>query len=66
MANLPNQPEDVRSALQDLTTPQIRALAELSGLSAPALLKVKYGQIENPGIFTVAKFWRNIKAVKDM
>ena len=66
MANLPNQPEDVRSALMSLTTPQIRALAELSGLSAPALLKVKYGQIENPGIFTVAKFWRNIKAVKDM
>lgn len=63
-STLPKDPEDVREALLTLTTPQVRELAAMSGVSEPALLKVKYGKVANPGIFTVAKFWRNIKAIK--
>lgn len=61
-STLPKDPEDVREALLTLTTPQVRELAAMSGVSEPALLKMKYGKVENPGIFTVAKFWRNLSA----
>lgn len=54
--------EDVRTALEPLTLKQIDRLAALSGVSAPTLVKIKYGQTEKPGLDTVRAFFDHIAA----
>lgn len=55
---------EVRAALEPLTLKQIDRLAALSGISAPALVKIKYGQTEKPGLDTVRAFFGHISAAR--
>jgi hypothetical protein len=54
--------EQVRQALEPLTMAQLDRLAELSGVPAPTLTKIKYGQTEKPGLDTVRAFLGHIEA----
>ena len=48
--------ETVRGMLAALSIKQVAALAELSGVPAPTIYKIKNGDTTNPGIETVRKF----------
>lgn len=52
----------VRAGLSSLTMKQIDRLADLSGVAAPTIYKIKRGEIVNPGVETVAKFWPHLAA----
>lgn len=52
----------VRAGLRPLTMKQIDKLAALSGVAAPTIYKIKRGEIVNPGVETVAKFWPHLAA----
>ncbi len=53
--NIPSA-EDVRAALAPLTLKQLDRLAELSGVPATTIYKIKRGETENPGVETVRRF----------
>ncbi|MGV8822997.1 helix-turn-helix domain-containing protein [Methylibium petroleiphilum] len=53
--NIPGAAE-VREALAPLTLRQLDRLAELSGVPATTIYKIKRGETENPGIETLRKF----------
>jgi predicted transcriptional regulator len=48
--------EQVQAALAPLTLKQMDRLAELSGVPATTIYKIKRGETANPGIETVRKF----------
>lgn len=54
--------EQVQAALAPLSLKQVDRLAELSGVPATTIYKIKRGETENPGIETVRKFMPHIKA----
>jgi transcriptional regulator with XRE-family HTH domain len=54
--------EDVRAALSALSLRQIERLAELSGVPATTIYKIKRGETVNPGIDTVRKFMPHVEA----
>lgn len=54
--------DEVRAALKALTIRQLRHLADLSGAAEATLIKIRYGQIENPGLDTVGAFWPHVAA----
>jgi transcriptional regulator with XRE-family HTH domain len=62
MENIIPSAERVRALLAPLTLKQIDRLAELSGVSAPTIYKIKRGETANPGIETVGKFMPHISA----
>ena len=43
-----------------MTLRQVGRLAELSGVPATTIYKIKRGETENPGIETVRKFMRHV------
>jgi transcriptional regulator with XRE-family HTH domain len=59
--NIPSS-ETVRAALAPLTLKQLDTLAELSGVPATTIYKIKRGETENPGIETLRKFAPHIAA----
>lgn len=54
--------EAVRAALAPLTLRQLDRLAELSGVPATTIYKIKRGETSNPGIETVRRFLPHINA----
>lgn len=48
--------QQVRDALRPLSLKQLEVLAELSGVPATTIYKIKRGETPNPGIETVGKF----------
>jgi predicted transcriptional regulator len=54
--------DQVRAALAPLTLRQLDRLAELSGVPATTIYKIKRGETENPGIETLRKFVPHISA----
>lgn len=52
--------EELRAALAPLTLKQLDRLAELSGVPATTLYKIKRGETTNPGIDTARKFMPHI------
>lgn len=54
--------EQVQAALAPLSLKQVDRLAELSGVPATTIYKIKRGETENPGIETVRKFLPHIEA----
>lgn len=62
MSTIPSA-EDVRAALAPLSLKQLDRLAELSGVPATTIYKVKRGETENPGIETVRKFLGHVAVV---
>lgn len=54
---------DVREALAPLTLRQLDRLAELSGVPATTIYKIKRGETENPGIETLRKFLPHVAEV---
>lgn len=60
--NIPSA-EEVRAALAPLSLKQLDRLAELSGVPATTIYKVKRGETENPGIETVRKFLGHVPRV---
>lgn len=54
---------DIREALKSLTLKQIDSLAELSGVPAPTIYKIKRGETNNPGIETLRKFMPHVAEV---
>lgn len=54
--------EDVQAALKPLTLKQIDRLAELSGVPAPTIYKIRNGDTKNPGVETLRKFAPHIRA----
>jgi hypothetical protein len=57
--------EQVRVALAPLTLKQVDRLAQLSGVPAPTIYKIKRGETMNPGIETVGKFMPHVAACAD-
>lgn len=57
METSPNGVEEVQAALAPLTLQQIERLAELSGVPATTIYKIKRKETLNPGIETVRRFW---------
>lgn len=57
--------ESIRSALAPLNLRELDRLAELSGVPATTIYKIKRGETENPGIETLRKFMPHIKTVMD-
>jgi len=55
--------EDVRTALAPMTLRQIDRLAQLSGVPAPTIYKIKLNVTANPGIETVGLFWPYVTTV---
>lgn len=49
-------PQEVRDAMRHLTIKQIRGIAELSGVPADTIYKIKRGETRNPGIDTLRRF----------
>jgi predicted transcriptional regulator len=49
--------DDIRAALAPLTLKHLDKLAELSGVPATTIYKIKRGETLNPGIETVRRFW---------
>ena len=60
--NIPST-EDVRAALGRLTLRQIERLAALSGVNESTLRKLRYGEIADPSLEKVRKFWPHLDAV---
>ena len=54
--------DDVRAALSVLSLRQIERLAELSGVPATTIYKIKRGETTNPGIETVRKFMPHVES----
>lgn len=54
--------EDVQAALATLTLKQLDRLAELSGVPASTIYKIKLANTTNPGIETVRKFMPHVAA----
>jgi transcriptional regulator with XRE-family HTH domain len=54
--------DDVRTALAALTLRQVDRLAELSGVPATTIYKIRRGETANPGIETVRKFMPHVQA----
>jgi predicted transcriptional regulator len=52
--------EDVRSRLMALAQAELEALAERSKVPLPTLVKIRYGQTENPRIETVRALWSHL------
>jgi len=55
--------ETIRAELRRLTIKQMEQLADVSGVSFGALMKIRRGDTPNPGIETVAKFLGHIESV---
>lgn len=51
---------EVQDALRRLSLKQIDRLADLSGVPAPTIVKIRYGDTANPGIETIRKFLSHI------
>jgi transcriptional regulator with XRE-family HTH domain len=56
--------ETIRAKLAGLSKRQIRRLAELSGVPAPTIDKVRRGETSNPGIETVRRFMPHVSAAR--
>ena len=56
--------EQVRAQLAPLTLKQLDRLAELSGVPATTIYKIKRGETDNPGLETVGKFAPHIAAAQ--
>lgn len=54
--------EQVQAALAPLSVKQLDHLAELSGVPATTIYKIKRGETTNPGIETVRKFMPHVQA----
>lgn len=54
--------EQVRAALAPLTLKQIDRLAELSGVPATTIYKIKRGETGNPGVETLRRFMPHVSA----
>ena len=52
--------EQVRAQLAPLTLKQLDRLAELSGVPATTIYKIKRGETANPGIETLRKFMPHV------
>lgn len=57
--------EQVRAQLAPLTLKQIDRLAELSGVPATTIYKIKLGTTENPGVETLRKFLPHVRAAAE-
>ena len=57
--------EQVRAQLAPLTLKQLDRLAELSGVPATTIYKIKRGETENPGIETLRRFLPHIAGALD-
>ena len=57
--------EQVQAALAPLTLKQVDRLAELSGVPATTIYKIKRGETANPGIETVRKFMPHVADCAD-
>lgn len=55
---------DVRAKLAPLTLKQLDRLAELSGVPATTIYKIKRGDTENPGMETVRAFLPHVDAAR--
>lgn len=55
---------EVRARLSTLTLKQLERLAELSGVPATTIYKIKRGDTSNPGMETVRAFLPHIAAAK--
>lgn len=55
---------DLSAELRALNLKQIDALAALSGVPAPTLVKIRNGHTLNPGLETVRKFLPHLGAAK--
>lgn len=55
---------EIREQLSGLTREQLGVLAQCSDTPFPTLWKIKSGEIQNPGIDTVRKFFGLIETVK--
>lgn len=53
--------EQIRARLAPLTLRQLERLAELSGVPASTIYKIKRGETENPGVETLRKFMPHIE-----
>jgi transcriptional regulator with XRE-family HTH domain len=60
--NIPSA-DEVRTALAPLTLKGLDALAELSGVPATTIYKIKRGETKNPGVETLRLFMPHIPAV---
>jgi predicted transcriptional regulator len=54
--------DEVKAELGKLTIRQTDRLAELSGVPASTIHKIRYGATENPGVETLRKFLPHIPA----
>lgn len=50
----------VRDHLKALPESQVEALAQATGVPLPTLLKIKYGQTENPRVATVQAVYTHL------
>jgi predicted transcriptional regulator len=48
---------DVRTKLQALSSAEVESLARKCGVPVATLVKIKYGQTDNPRIETVRAIW---------
>lgn len=55
--------EQVRAALAPLTLSQLERLAELSGVPASTIYKIKRGETKNPGVETLRQFMPFVPAL---
>jgi transcriptional regulator with XRE-family HTH domain len=53
---------EIRALLEPMRESALRRLAELSGVSLGALIKIRNGQRVNPGIETVRAFLPHVEA----
>jgi predicted transcriptional regulator len=57
MDNLIPKAADVRAKLASLSQSELEVLAAKCGVPLPTLVKIKYGQTENPRLDTVRAIW---------
>ena len=57
--------DEVQAALKPLSLKQIDRLADLSGVPAPTIYKIRNGDTRNPGVETLRKFAPHIKAAQE-
>lgn len=60
-AQLPSA-EEIRGRLAPLTLRQIERLADLSGVPATTIYKIKRGETKNPGVETLRQFMPHVDA----
>ena len=50
----------VMEKLKTSTEADVRAIADESGIPAPTILKIKYGQTPNPRVLTVQRLYAHL------